>query len=654
MSKDGIRLVIDAPTGGVNFDSCEVSNEINIVAHVEGLPFSANIENYYANIGGKSTALTCKKSEGLGGYNQIVTPTQTGNDTGNITYDSAKELFQISLNCTASIPRIQNCSKGDVHTYEPNTMTVVLSYRDGKNIPLVKAVEAPLPSITITQTIKTMHDIMEEAKNKMEDVLQRMQDLAEEMIQKLEDCIDMLITAMYISMFLTIVGMVGGFIAGGIAGGDKTAISKTDGSVLTPEQIKTQNLKVNQDFTYQGSSFNWETAGQASQSTTQAATSLGQTFISGIQAMCNILQSLYNIQMSKLELQIKIIEMQTCVQVNQNRLDRGLCRGQEDSCMNQIGSCIGIGTSAIQTFTNDAESEMRTMTGSTDKFLTQAQDAATRLGTAFDYYGNVAYSNVLLQVRWGDTLKPGNPGGDVCTYSGKQTVHGSGTPQCKPSKIKFLVDNIQSGVCKGTLKVMLNNAAAFPINSELSASQVATSIGVGQGSKGQVTSAKLFCDKNGDNAIGTGEYTDKSFPSFYLYHAEDGDCDCEKVKGITTHGEDGDSDTYPHGKISISSNNQECVDATDNSLIIYASVTQLPAGYSCDDYKLRIATIDGNILESVLYSSGDNTCSDQSPPVTGTDVGEVVVWITIPTKTGEEERYQETEFKRRECEKKID
>ncbi|MBI4021131.1 MAG: PKD domain-containing protein [Candidatus Aenigmarchaeota archaeon] len=195
--KDDIQLVIDSPTAPVHFDSCEVSQNVEIKARIVNQP--TNVENmvFSATLNGTNAEqFFCVQS-------------------GQVFGENLTAPFECSLGIAAS----QTCSKGNIATYANNDITVTLAFQSGLAATEIHSVTAPLPDIVITQQIVSIFDITQEAIAKMQAELDKTKQIVDAMLSQLENCLDV---ALFLAM-MAVVAIIAGGIIGASEGGSTWA-----------------------------------------------------------------------------------------------------------------------------------------------------------------------------------------------------------------------------------------------------------------------------------------------------------------------------------------------------------------------------------------------------------------------------------------------
>lgn len=179
INKNEVRLVVDSPVNRVNLQSCERSQLISILAHVENQPHDMRVENYWAEIDGASTEdISCQQKQMYRG--------------ANTTY-----------NCSIRIPSKFECSQGSVFDYRDNKLYFFVSYANGRQ---AQEISDDIPQIVQTQSIRSIFDIMWDIQNEMRSHLQKIKSIAEQMKTGIEICIGLMVVALVISLIVGIKG----------------------------------------------------------------------------------------------------------------------------------------------------------------------------------------------------------------------------------------------------------------------------------------------------------------------------------------------------------------------------------------------------------------------------------------------------------------
>ena len=106
-SRQEIRLVVTSPTTSVNFNSCEISNDVTVKAYVQNQPESLSIEEEYANLNGTTVRdFYCTTDRRFGTRN-------------------------LSLECTLTIDSIDHCTQGRTYNFGDGSVHLLISYENG-------------------------------------------------------------------------------------------------------------------------------------------------------------------------------------------------------------------------------------------------------------------------------------------------------------------------------------------------------------------------------------------------------------------------------------------------------------------------------------------------------------------------------------------
>ncbi|MBL7160870.1 MAG: hypothetical protein ISS93_03415, partial [Candidatus Aenigmarchaeota archaeon] len=181
--KSKVKLVIDSPTAPVAFDSCETAQKLEILAHIENEPAQVMSSTFSGILNASNSEyLSCRKS--------------------------SETSANASIQCVLRIPSIYECSQGRTYTYDPNSISVTLAFRSGTTTKVITST-SPLPTITTTQKIESLFDIIQSAMNKFRDLTDETKELIDELLDWTEKCID-------ISIILAIAGIASMFIVPGV------------------------------------------------------------------------------------------------------------------------------------------------------------------------------------------------------------------------------------------------------------------------------------------------------------------------------------------------------------------------------------------------------------------------------------------------------
>ena len=309
----GMRLVIDNPKSEVRYDSCEVEHDMNIRMHIDNPPTQFQLNSYTFVINGSTAEFSAC---------ELLDP-KTG-----------------SMNCTVRIPAFSGCKSGRTYLYQPNRVSVYLSYLDGTQT-RVSEINASLPAIRIHQQTRTLTEIMEDSSEKLQRELDRAMRLAKKLERDMERCTKFL----GIMLFLVSIGMIGSVLAGGFV------------SLKDPQK------------------------GKAIIETVAGAGQMGVNLVQGI---CSAIAGLYNTQMQITNIYLERQKMEMCIQMQQHMMDTGMCKGAEQQCFDSMMSCLEKGMKGISTATNNVMEAIKKTGESVDKYMDKMADAAAEVADAIE------------------------------------------------------------------------------------------------------------------------------------------------------------------------------------------------------------------------------------------------------------------------------
>lgn len=337
VNKNDIKLIIDSPTQIVTFDSCETPQKVLIKAHIQNEPSNVIGTAFSAVLDGENADLfSCKKT----GFGFIG------------------ENASAPIECSLRVPSDPTCSKGKTTTFSPNSVSATIAFVSGISSTRVATITAPLPPIRITQQIKSIFDITQEAFEDMQRQIDETEELVDELLDKLETCLDVALLLAIVSMAAVIAGGVGGGLSG-----------------------------------------NWQQG-------VQGGIGVGTGLMQMWSAYCNLINAHFQAQIHGKQLKIQFRQSQLCVDFVQHSIDLGPdgpCFGQELSCFNQLVSCLDF--SSINSALNLISSSISQANQATQQFgagLQQFGAGIQNFGFGFGGGGNavltVLYNNgPLLQ-----------------------------------------------------------------------------------------------------------------------------------------------------------------------------------------------------------------------------------------------------------------
>jgi hypothetical protein len=357
LPRNNISLVVESPTSPAWFDTCEEYNTLNVVMHVANQPNDMNAENVFATVGGEAAAyVSCRESRG--------------------TYLDSN----ITFNCSIRIPPIDTCTHGVTYNYSDNSISLIISYDNGDRGTVLQTLTAPLPEFFILQSYRSIYEITEDAMNQMNMVLDKIMSLTEETMDIVYQCIKLQIAAFIMNIALT--------IALGVAGGKSI-----------PEDAP------------EGTTWNWEGFGQG----IQAGSTIGKSFSDIIGAICDAMEKMQQIMIKYQEMQIEKIKMEMCLALMQHAMDSGRCKGQEESCFDQIVSCLG--------HLSDMTNLMKDIDGLSDeisKDFAAASGSIMKIGEAIEegpWSEDTEGAKFFFAIQLGERLKDNDV---ICEHNGKE------------------------------------------------------------------------------------------------------------------------------------------------------------------------------------------------------------------------------------------
>jgi hypothetical protein len=471
LAKENISLVIDSPTTPVYFSSCELSNTVNIKAHIENQPKNAKPQHFYAELNGSAAEmLRCDKELDFEGSNY-------------------------TFNCTLVVPKLSQCSEGQNYVYEPNSLSVLISYKNGNQKTEAQTLTSALPTITTRQGVRTLYDITQQGIAKMKASLQKTMDIAREMLDAFKSCMETVKMLAYMSMIAA--------VAGGIY---SAATSK---AATTSEKI------------------------QEGVNTATKINSFGTKIMEAYQKMCQYLQTQYQMDLEVQKMETRMIEVEMCMEQSQHMLDVGQCDKNPASCFSTMQSCVDDGISGIEKSAKNMAgiiSESGTILGEMSDAINDAADELSGITGGVE-------ANIII--RWGRTGTEYSAGAnnvnDICDKSGK-----SGT-SCADTKIKFVTSSTITGC----------SASRLMVYSEKTMDKVGLNSAVPYGNllREGTNTLILFCDKDGDGYDKSEKVTE--FKITLVADSGSPNCDCNGLAQSSQGGSGEISVTYPTGEVTI-------------------------------------------------------------------------------------------------------
>jgi hypothetical protein len=523
VAKSAITLEVTAsPT---TFSSCEITNEVLVMATLSSSSGSLQedliVAGYWAELNGKKAQyFTCQKQEGSDfaydcklkipsndsctskttgclGWNHpscgdgdegkcaswnypqcLVTCGTNSLCTEYVDTDPTPLSWSNGTNCDCNVECTctggQAAAGNNVYSFTNNEVNFRVNMWDGRNR-VSQTVTADMNDIRITQSTRTLKDIIKNGMDLLYDQLTNLQTQMQRMMDAIEVCMEWLIG-------LTIANLVAMLLAvplGGWLGG----------------------------YSSTGWSWNWAAAGTALDKTA----TIGTTITNTVSKICEMLQKINDMVVKSIELNIQMIQMQLCIDTYQHMIDNGQCADQ-NACFSSMTSCLNFGNidSAFQGITDlmgDVNQDMQDLNEGLDQVV---EDLTGETGAQpASKYGITMICN-------------GQAVGKCCQHYGEKDTAGN----CKPSKVTFKATGLDADCAKPGVWIE-EGPEGDPtwygyINTELEAD---TSIGPAQGDAGtgvKKVHIRLFCDKNNDNNPQAEEYQGSTLEiSYYKAYAKD-------------------------------------------------------------------------------------------------------------------------------------
>ncbi len=406
--KSNIKLIVDSPKAPVLLQSCELTNSVNIKAHIEGQPKDMRPQSYYATLNGSATQyISCSPEQAFYGANY-------------------------TFNCTLLIPRISSCHIGNTYDYEPNNFSMLITFSNaaGANSVETRTLTGSIPQIQIYQNIRTLYDIMQDARSRATQRIMDLKNVIKDLMDSIKDCYEKVKMIMYMT-FITAI------LVGYKSYQDTPAPTNTPGSTSGSINVfmSGQRGKV--------------TAAAQDSALTLAA---GSSFAQAWAKFCEFLQTEYQMAIKSLEIEQKLDSMQTCFEVQQHEMDIGHCDKQEQTCFTSMVNCINF--NAISSIANDYKtiaSAGSTVLGQMSSAFNQGATYAGQIGgsTITGAYGSlqVACNGMTSSECCGGYKESVQSGGTVtypCRYSSvRLSISSSGSSTSCPSYI--ILDTTKAG-----------------------------------------------------------------------------------------------------------------------------------------------------------------------------------------------------------------
>ncbi|UCD07867.1 MAG: hypothetical protein JSW41_02790 [Candidatus Aenigmatarchaeota archaeon] len=278
-SKNAIKLVIDSPKSTVRFSTCELPNKVYINAYIQNPPSDMQAEQFYGTLNGSPATMHCDTVKTYGVTNH-------------------------SFNCTMTIPSVYKCEQEHTYRYKDNSFSVYISYKNGDDTE-TKALTEELPNIETTQSIRSMYNIMEDARQEMERLLNESTELLNKTMEEYRKCMKRLnFIIKWVVPILFVASLVyGGGRLGGAFGEGKWNV---------------------QEFGMFMSS----------------AVDVISTIIRLYAAYCKLLTLENQLLLVMKKMEMDMLRIDVCMEMVQHELDIGNCRGREESCFNTLVNCM--------------------------------------------------------------------------------------------------------------------------------------------------------------------------------------------------------------------------------------------------------------------------------------------------------------------------
>ncbi|MBU0953487.1 MAG: hypothetical protein KKA90_03645 [Nanoarchaeota archaeon] len=412
--KGDIKLVVDHPNQPVSFKNCEIPHFVNIKAHIKNQPSGTQIENIFGTLDGESTQnIYCQQEVLVFG-------------TSNLT-----------LNCTAAIPADPECSKGDTNTYEPNDISVLISYNNGAQKRELLLLTDDYAAIKVRQTFTSLFDITQEL---IQDIQKKIQDILE-ISQKLISLQKFCLYASIAATALTIVGIGYAFY-----------------DALKPSEFQGQIAGNNDAAVHSGiSKMTSKLGSREFKNTITAYTAAGTFVLTAIGSICNMLSAMMKSMIDAENIEIEFLKMEACLQVQQHQLDAGYC-GKDLSCFNGMLACVNLGS--VNGIIGNMQANMNVISAEAQKFGQAAGNFANAIESIQDLSDTTS-----LYAKCNDVpgaTKCCGYGGDV----GQQIVIGGsgGYTTLGRSKLSLFVSQYQSSVPCQNPMIQKEDGSLIPIS----------------------------------------------------------------------------------------------------------------------------------------------------------------------------------------------
>jgi hypothetical protein len=464
--KRSIELEILSPKRTVYFETCEISNKVSIEARIKNPPSGLIPENVYGRLNGTNAErIHCREK-------------MTGT---NSTY-----------NCTITVPRIYDCTQGKTYRYSNNSISFFVSYYDGLGRRATQTLEASLPDVETRQGIRTIYQIMQATRIKLEAEFEGIQDILDRAVDYAESCVDMY----KLVIFATLAMVVSGFIFK-----TPTIFEKVPGWVpfIGGEGLVEKSSRA---------------------SAIQTGVILGALFLQAVKLYCDAMQTLINVQLRLRNINMKEIMIQQCIEMHQHDLDSGRCRDRELSCYTQMQNCLNQ-ISGIESEINQIQSDMDRLGDQVSSFNNQVIKTVREL----DYVGGHAVLNVRCD---GPATDPQS----CCQHAGvgipeRKDLQGNiiQERQCKPGRLEVVAGDVKN--CVRPMIVLAGSSRPLIRSTRFTKTDIGT---LGFEHENRYT-FEIYCDNNNNGIAEEKEKLDEPNARYTIIYLKDRDDDCYCSEG---------------------------------------------------------------------------------------------------------------------------
>lgn len=169
--KSSISLELLKPTAPVRFDSCEHDNDVNIQVEVKNPPAQLQLTGAQAALNGEAADLFfCEPQEFL------------GKPVGSF------------YNCSLTIPSSYTCERGVTVRYPAaeNKLAFTFQFPNGQRSFETTTKNATLPEISITQRVRSLYDITNDAMKQIKGKLREVMKTARDLLKWQKTCVQLL------------------------------------------------------------------------------------------------------------------------------------------------------------------------------------------------------------------------------------------------------------------------------------------------------------------------------------------------------------------------------------------------------------------------------------------------------------------------------